>query len=438
MAAAAISASEVQQRLLTSLRQFPDLRTAPDDLVPLVLRDSTATEQAIAEATTAIYVEAYYRCAKDSQITEKEQRLLDRLIAILALNDEQVLRSNYRVGLSIYKKRFRNAVADGRLDDSRKSELDALRRAFGLRTRDIHGAISEQALAYYSFRLSDALRDGVLGEAEMCELALVARELGLTSSQLKSISVPNKKDILATALASIKARGEIRPQDHDHIRALAEYLNATNDLLKPCLMDLELYERLFAIRTGKLPEIDSKDLILERGEPLHYSVRVTFEVAAADRIRRQGGTLYIGGRRMRFVGLRRSHEMRYANLLRVDLAVQKQPKLTIAVARGTGSGTYRLTGMRDPGTSVELHEAIRFLIRKAKGLEVRHGTDTRYITDEIRSEIWYRDAGRCVLCGATEYLEFDHIIPHSKGGATSAQNLQLLCRKCNSEKSDTI
>ena len=32
----------------------------------------------------------------------------------------------------------------------------------------------------------------------------------------------------------------------------------------------------------------------------------------------------------------------------------------------------------------------------------------------------------------------DHIIPLSKGGAEDFTNLQLLCRKCNVEKGDTI
>lgn len=37
-----------------------------------------------------------------------------------------------------------------------------------------------------------------------------------------------------------------------------------------------------------------------------------------------------------------------------------------------------------------------------------------------------------------ENLEFDHIIPHSKGGANTYRNIQLLCEPCNRSKSAKI
>ena len=60
------------------------------------------------------------------------------------------------------------------------------------------------------------------------------------------------------------------------------------------------------------------------------------------------------------------------------------------------------------------------------------------ITEVIRAEVWRRDNGRCVQCGSREKLQFDHIIPVSKGGATTARNLQLLCQSCNLSKGARI
>jgi 5-methylcytosine-specific restriction endonuclease McrA len=54
-------------------------------------------------------------------------------------------------------------------------------------------------------------------------------------------------------------------------------------------------------------------------------------------------------------------------------------------------------------------------------------------------EVWQRDGGRCVVCGATDELHFDHILPYSKGGTSlTAVNVQLLCARHNIAKGDRI
>jgi hypothetical protein len=61
-----------------------------------------------------------------------------------------------------------------------------------------------------------------------------------------------------------------------------------------------------------------------------------------------------------------------------------------------------------------------------------------FIPRDVVDAVYRRDGGRCVYCGAAENLQLDHIIPFSKGGATSIENLQLLCQKCNIKKSNQI
>ena len=56
------------------------------------------------------------------------------------------------------------------------------------------------------------------------------------------------------------------------------------------------------------------------------------------------------------------------------------------------------------------------------------------IPSDIKAAVWQRDGGRCVDCGATRELEFDHVIPVSMGGAHTVRNLQLLCVSCNAAK----
>lgn len=63
----------------------------------------------------------------------------------------------------------------------------------------------------------------------------------------------------------------------------------------------------------------------------------------------------------------------------------------------------------------------------------------RVIPTAVKLAVWKRDGGKCVRCGATEDLHFDHIIPWSKGGSSNtAENIQLLCGKHNLSKHDKI
>ncbi len=64
---------------------------------------------------------------------------------------------------------------------------------------------------------------------------------------------------------------------------------------------------------------------------------------------------------------------------------------------------------------------------------------SRRIPTAVKKTVWERDGGKCVKCGATENLHFDHIIPFSKGGSsTDPKNIQILCAKHNLSKSDKI
>ena len=56
----------------------------------------------------------------------------------------------------------------------------------------------------------------------------------------------------------------------------------------------------------------------------------------------------------------------------------------------------------------------------------------------LRRRVFERDQYTCVRCGSTENLCADHITPYSKGGLTTFENLQTLCRWCNTSKGDRI
>lgn len=52
----------------------------------------------------------------------------------------------------------------------------------------------------------------------------------------------------------------------------------------------------------------------------------------------------------------------------------------------------------------------------------------------LRTQVYERDEWACVECGSDQNLTLDHIYPWSKGGTDRLDNLQTLCRTCNSSK----
>ena len=67
----------------------------------------------------------------------------------------------------------------------------------------------------------------------------------------------------------------------------------------------------------------------------------------------------------------------------------------------------------------------------------------RYITEATQNQVRQRAKLLCEYCHASEqwqYVSFtvDHVVPLTKGGANSIDNLALACFHCNRQKSDKI
>lgn len=61
----------------------------------------------------------------------------------------------------------------------------------------------------------------------------------------------------------------------------------------------------------------------------------------------------------------------------------------------------------------------------------------RYVPLKVRLQVMKRDRFCCVMCGrspaveAGVQLQIDHVIPFSRGGTSTIDNLQTLCQDCN-------
>ena len=52
--------------------------------------------------------------------------------------------------------------------------------------------------------------------------------------------------------------------------------------------------------------------------------------------------------------------------------------------------------------------------------------------------IYKRDKNKCQYCGSTKSLTIDHVIPRSRGGKDTWENLVVACSLCNIKKGDKM
>lgn len=126
---------------------------------------------------------------------------------------------------------------------------------------------------------------------------------------------------------------------------------------------------------------------------------------------------------------------------------QREPEIVavyekIHVGIWAFNGFFRLTDswQEDDGPRC----VFKFRLELAEDLDIEAGSPealphSRIIPSVVKLEVWQRDKGRCVICGATDQLHFDHDLPYSKGGTSlTAKNIRLLCARHNLSKRDKI
>lgn len=105
----------------------------------------------------------------------------------------------------------------------------------------------------------------------------------------------------------------------------------------------------------------------------------------------------------------------------LDLAFDSASGMTFGMSK---SGWV----MRSPSISLNIPEHIRL---KTGGKE-----RIWKIPPVNRREVLRRDAHTCQYCGSKKQLTLDHVIPRSKGGAHTWDNVVVACAPCNTYKAD--
>lgn len=124
----------------------------------------------------------------------------------------------------------------------------------------------------------------------------------------------------------------------------------------------------------------------------------------------------------------------------IDMSSAYFPKYVFQYISSGGNASTQCDVVMDIDN---LNRFVLFLSEKIKFNKSVAG-QRALMTSKLRQHIKERDGYTCKQCGASVQqepnllLEIDHIIPVSKGGLTTEDNLQTLCWRCNRKKGAKI
>ena len=237
-------------------------------------------------------------------------------------------------------------------------------------------------------------------------------------------------------LAEAKADGILTEREDSTLTWLMGNLALSNSFRQYVETEVAELRLLRNIAEGRLPSIGSPPNVETRsGEIIHYhgpavwrNLRVLKSGAVADE---HDGTITLTDNRLIFSSYTKSDSLNYRKIVS-HRGGQKQ---FVVQVEGKPARTYFLG--ETSSIPYAIFQTAVAMANQTKTAAV-DGLPARHIPRDVRQRAWQRFGGKCASCGATNYLEFDHIIPVAKGGNNSDNNVQLLCRNCNLKKSDYI
>lgn len=228
-----------------------------------------------------------------------------------------------------------------------------------------------------------------------------------------------------------EASALVEAVDRDGPQIVAECLNADGAALVADVLGLS---GGFAKIEPALPPPPQPDV-----EVSHCWLVDSPDIGAYERIRPGLGTRQTGNYSVFLRGGRDASGLR--EVLRAVAAVDSHEAGQLIGRAHHIEAVPMATGV-DEAHAVRLKKVIEEYGGRARitaGREASNGGGGREpIPEHVRHDVWRRDDGACVDCGSRKLLEYDHIIPVSRGGSNTARNIELRCESCNRRKGARI
>lgn len=308
----------------------------------------------------------------------------------------------------------------------------------GEKLRDIadkraQAKLAKQTIESFPKELQDALNDGIFTEEEERNLREKIAIAGLEWESIIKSCHGAARSFISHVLADAVSDGEVTVEEEETLWRYVKIFNLS-DLSESIQSTINRVRSIHDLRNNKLPRpiVDSSVHWLSSGEAIYVStqgVRSSVKPGMPPPM----GKFFVTSERVSFISEKKPIEYKISQIRDAGHSGSNTLKIVTATK---GLDTFFVS---DADITAEIINCLnRLNNRTASSPATDTLSDRKRIPKDVRNAVWIRDAGLCIECGADDYLEFDHVIPVSKGGSNTLNNIQLLCRRCNATKSDRI
>lgn len=242
---------------------------------------------------------------------------------------------------------------------------------------------------------------------EWAELEAWRRQVELPTGEAHQEIVPAAADWLRRYAAFAASDDDVTAEELSTFRRAAALLNADQALVASLDNQLQRAQAIGNVRAGHLPRVSSDGLHLPTDEHCYLNIAAIRVRYLKSGLRQTHGQLVVTNRKVRFIAYEHGGEIPLSKVMSaLDFDVHD---LSLKATSASLSGDYRVA---DAEWAAEVIDTALRIDRRV--LLQRAGRGPRIpIPQHVKTEVWQRDHGQCVECHATDYLEFDHVIPRS-------------------------
>lgn len=384
-----------------------------------------------------IYRELLQRAWLDGALTEGEQQAANWAARSLQMAQSRVREINAQFARDRFSVVLAQAMDDGYLDPNEELKLKQIAATAGLSLSDFARTFFHSACEGFLRGIFAAcVAENQISQKGWSQLVTTASKLGVSGNELLQAIQPQARQFVEHVLTDAKADGRLSEHEDSVLKWLISNLGLPPDHCAYVNAEMATLRALTLVTEGKLPSLSRPaNVAIRSGEIVHFHGPATLRrikvLKNSPRTEDFSGELTMTDNRLVFTGATTSLNVTYRSVISFrggdnSIAVQTQGKpFTTFLLPHKSALPYAI-----------FHSALSLanqtLVSKVEDAPSRH------IPRDVRQRVWQRYGGRCAECNADDYLEFDHIIPVTKGGNNFDANVQLLCRRCNLKKSDFI